>query len=104
MSANGPGIAADLLPQVFEPNYSTKVSHSGSESDGPGNGLRLHYCREVVKSYGGSLELKSEAGDGGVVAILRLPRSVAQVMPTADGRGRVNLRSLRPGPCGGKFD
>lgn len=103
MSANGPGIAADLLPQVFEPNYMTKVSHSGSESDGPGNGLRLHYCREVVKSYGGSLELKSEAGDGGVVATLRPPWSAAHVMRAADGCRRVK-RSLRAGPCGGKFD
>jgi len=42
----GPGIAADKLPKIFEPFYSTK---KGPDETGKGGtGLGLSSCREII--------------------------------------------------------
>lgn len=45
---NGPGIAAEALPHLFEPFYSTKSSTEGL-------GLGLAISRAIVESFGGTL-------------------------------------------------
>lgn len=50
---NGPGIAPDVLPHVFEPFYSTK-------SHGKGSGMGLAFCRRVAQALGGTITCESE--------------------------------------------
>jgi predicted RND superfamily exporter protein len=52
---NGIGIPAHLINRVTEPFFTTKIS-------GAGKGLGLCISKEIVKSYGGRLEVKSEQG------------------------------------------
>jgi predicted RND superfamily exporter protein len=50
---NGIGIPAHLIKRITEPFFTTKAS-------GTGKGLGLCISKEIVKSYGGRLEVKSE--------------------------------------------
>lgn len=51
---NGPGIAPEVLPTLFEPFRS--VGKSG------GTGLGLAYCQRVMKAFGGSIRCQSQPG------------------------------------------
>ena len=64
---NGPGIAPDVLPRVFEPLFSTKSF---------GAGLGLPTVKQIVEQHGGEVELTSEPGIGTRV-LIRLPRPSA---------------------------
>ena len=61
---DGAGIPAELLPRVFEPRFSTTTS---------GSGLGLAIVRRLVESWGGRVEVESEAGRGTVVTV-QLPQ------------------------------
>ncbi len=52
---DGPGIPLELLPQVFEPRFSTRST---------GAGLGLSIVRRLVESWGGTLSLQSTRGAG----------------------------------------
>lgn len=54
---NGPGIAAENLPRIFDPFFSTKPV-------GQGTGLGLFIVHEIVGQHGGSVSVESEAGRG----------------------------------------
>jgi len=54
----GEGIPADLLPRVFEPQFSTRTS---------GTGLGLAIVRRLVESWGGEVTVDSEPGVGTTV-------------------------------------
>jgi len=56
----GTGIPAELLPRVFEPQFSTRSK---------GAGLGLAIVQRLVDSWGGSVELTSEPGRGTTVNI-----------------------------------
>jgi two-component system NtrC family sensor kinase len=60
---NGPGIPARDLPKIFEPFYSTKA---GSREHG---GLGLAICREIMRSLGGNISVKSSAELGTVFTL-----------------------------------
>jgi signal transduction histidine kinase len=60
---NGPGIADEVLPRLFEAFYSTKNK---------GLGLGLSISRTIVEQHGGSLVATNAAG-GGAEFIVRLP-------------------------------
>jgi signal transduction histidine kinase len=60
----GPGISSDVLPQVFEPLFSTKQF---------GTGLGLSIARRIMEQHGGGLEIDSKEGQGTWVT-LWLPR------------------------------
>ncbi len=68
----GQGIAADALPQVFKPMFTTKP-------EGKGTGLGLPICREIVRSHGGDIRIESEMGKGTAV-VFTLPE--AKVLAT----------------------
>ncbi len=57
---DGAGIPADLLPRVFEPRFSTTTS---------GSGLGLAIVRRVVESWGGRVDVESEAERGTIVTV-----------------------------------
>ncbi|WP_374413002.1 sensor histidine kinase [Hydrogenophaga sp.] len=61
----GPGIAAEALPRLFEPFFSTR--------DG-GLGLGLPLCETLAQGMGGALAAANRP-DGGAVFTLRLPLS-----------------------------
>src|SRR5207247_7025925 len=60
---SGPGIAAEVLPRVFEPLFSTKSF---------GTGLGLPTVKQIVEQHGGSVEITSELGVGTTV-LIKLP-------------------------------
>ncbi len=53
VSDNGIGIPAHLLKRITEPFFTTKTA-------GSGKGLGLSISKEIVKSYGGRIDVKSE--------------------------------------------
>ncbi len=60
---NGPGIAPDVLPRIFEPLFSTK---------GFGVGLGLPVVKQIMEQHGGGIEVETEEGRG-TRFVLRLP-------------------------------
>ena len=69
---DGEGIAAEALPRVFEPHFSTRTS---------GSGLGLAICRRLVEGWGGTIALTSERGRGTTVTI---------ALASADDRGQLS--------------
>jgi signal transduction histidine kinase len=60
---DGSGIAAEHLPAVLDPFFTTKKR-------GQGTGLGLTIAADIVKNHGGTLALESEAGKGTTVRIV----------------------------------
>ena len=58
---DGTGIAADVLPQVFEPHFSTRTS---------GSGLGLAISRRLIEGWGGTIGLTSTPGAGTTVRLM----------------------------------
>lgn len=56
----GPGIPADILPQVVDPFFTTKHGHRG---------LGLAWAYGIITNHGGSLAIASPAGQGTTVRI-----------------------------------
>ncbi|MBN2801195.1 MAG: GAF domain-containing protein [Deltaproteobacteria bacterium] len=54
---DGPGIAPEVLPRIFEPFFSTKGAAQGS-------GVGLHSVRELVRAAGGEVAVQTEVGKG----------------------------------------
>jgi len=63
---SGPGIAADVLPRIFEPFFSTKLERGGT-------GLGLATVQGIIGQFGGQMEVDSTPGLGSTFRIL-LPR------------------------------
>ena len=61
---DGAGIAAEVLPRVFEPHFSTTTS---------GSGLGLSIVKRLVESWGGAVVIRSAEGRGTTVTIRYLP-------------------------------
>lgn len=70
---DGPGIAADDLPRVGEPFFTTKRG---------GTGLGLAIAHRIVERHGGVLTLESEAGRG-TTARVQLPGTVVALAVAA---------------------
>lgn len=63
VSDNGPGIAANDLPKIFKPFYTTKVN---------GTGLGLAVVQKIIVQHGGVVEVRNQSA-GGAEFILWLP-------------------------------
>jgi signal transduction histidine kinase len=70
VSDNGPGIAAEDLPRVFD--RFTRVNESGFRGEAA-LGLGLPLTRQFIEAHGGTVDLESELGKGTVVT-LTIPR------------------------------
>jgi nitrogen fixation/metabolism regulation signal transduction histidine kinase len=57
---DGAGIAAEVLPKIFEPHFSTRTS---------GSGLGLAITRRLVEGWGGEVAIESEIGRGTTVRV-----------------------------------
>jgi Na+/proline symporter/nitrogen-specific signal transduction histidine kinase len=61
---NGPGIAPEFLPDVFE-----KFRQGGDQRDRPqGTGLGLPISREIIEHFGGRMWVESPPGEGATFA------------------------------------
>jgi len=74
---DGPGIHPEVRDRIFEVFYSSR---------GGGTGLGLPIARQIVERHGGTIQMKTEVGQGTTFSI-RLPRRHGQVEPPAEGRG-----------------
>lgn len=66
---DGEGVAAEHLPRVFDPGFTTK-------GVGVGTGMGLAIAYRVMQEHGGQIELHSVLGEGTEV-VLTLPREFA---------------------------
>jgi PAS domain S-box-containing protein len=66
---DGPGIPADVVPNIFDPFYTTK-------RPGRGTGLGLSICKAILREHGGNVEVDSGPG-GGAVFTVSLPTATA---------------------------
>ena len=64
---DGPGIAKENLPNIFDPFYTTK-------RPGRGTGLGLSICKSVMKEHNGTIEA-ANASAGGALFTVTLPVS-----------------------------
>jgi len=74
---SGQGIPEEILPHLFEPYFSTK---SG------GTGLGLGLARRAVEEHGGTIDIRSRAGQGTVV-VLTLPAAAMATGAAPAARG-----------------
>jgi PAS domain S-box-containing protein len=59
---DGPGIAPENMPNIFDPFYTTK-------RPGRGTGLGLSICKAVLKEHGGNIEAASSPGAGATFTV-----------------------------------
>lgn len=64
----GAGIAADKLPSIFEPFFSTKGNDAGT-----GMGLGLSVSRAIIESLGGRIKVQTTLGHGSRFSVI-IPR------------------------------
>ncbi len=84
---SGPGVPADLIPQLFTPFFSTK-----EPGDGTGLGLSLSY--RLVESHGGRLWYQPNEGGGAeFLASLPLVTGPPAAPPAVEG-DRVAVRAV----------
>ena len=65
---DGPGISPEILPNIFDPFYTTK-------RPGRGTGLGLSICKAILREHNGNVEAASAPG-GGAVFTVTLPVAV----------------------------
>ena len=88
---NGEGIAAEDLPHVFEPYFT-------SRADANASGLGLTVCESIARAHGGTIRLLSAQGEGTrvrvtlpaptVAAATSVPSEPAAAGPSSRARGR----------------
>lgn len=72
---NGPGIAPGILARLTHEPVTTRAEQGGS-------GMGLLFCRRVVQSMGGMIEVSSEPGQGTSVTLLFKPdENLEEVKP-----------------------
>jgi signal transduction histidine kinase/ActR/RegA family two-component response regulator len=74
----GPGIAADIVPRLFEPFFTTR-------GEGQGTGLGLSVSLGIVQRHGGSIELDGGGSGRGARFTVRLPGPLPGQGRTAAG-------------------
>jgi signal transduction histidine kinase len=96
---NGCGIAADKLPKIFNPFYTSKET---------GTGLGLGVAKKVIDSHRGTIEVTSHPGQGTEFAISipladalrdesgQAAENSAQALPPPQGNASVSLNGASP--------
>ena len=80
VSDTGPGIAADVMPRVFDPFFSTRTGAGGS-------GLGLAVVQGIVRRYHGAVVVESTPGHGATFRVYwpALPPSASVTSPARLG-------------------
>lgn len=65
LSDNGPGIPADILPRIFQPNVSSKKNAR--------SGLGLHIVATIVERYAGTISAANRDRRGGALFTIEMP-------------------------------
>ncbi len=81
---DGPGMAAEELPHIFERFYRTR---HGRQQHAGGTGLGLSICKAFIEAHGGAIW--AESANGGTIFSFTLPLVAAPAPPTiaiAEGR------------------
>lgn len=73
----GPPIAAEALPFLFEPFWRGQADHSCTAES---LGLGLYIVHETIRTHGGTIDVRSTAADGTTFTV-RLPRSAVRAAP-----------------------
>jgi len=81
VSDQGPGIALEHLPRIFDRFYVADPSRRGA-----GTGLGLAIARRIVEAHGGGITAMSEQGRGTTIAI-RLPLETETAIRPASQAG-----------------
>jgi signal transduction histidine kinase len=68
---NGPGIPPDLREQVFRPFFTTKPA--------PHNGVGLYLAREIIRSFGGTIQIAVPPGGQGTEIVVTLPKNSSRI-------------------------
>lgn len=63
---SGPGIPAEILPEIFKPHFSTKSAKAG---------LGLHIVQSIVTQNGGVVTASNRTDSPGAIFSIRLPRT-----------------------------
>lgn len=94
----GQGIPADVLPRVFDRDFSTK---SGPDATGKGGaGIGLSACKEIVESHGGTIRVESTPAQGACFT-LRLPAVVESSTPAPITRLGIPTGGAAPSSAAG---
>jgi PAS domain S-box-containing protein len=72
---DGPGISPEILPNIFDPFYTTK-------RPGRGTGLGLSICKAILREHSGNIEASSGPGGGAVFTV---------TLPTASKQGETHV-------------
>jgi PAS domain S-box-containing protein len=93
---SGIGIAADMLPHVFEMFSQAKSAQRQSHG---GLGIGLSLVKWLIELHGGSIEARSAGSGQGSEFVIRLPftaeNPVAEVAPSKDDVARPPFRKRR---------
>ncbi|WP_198320932.1 hybrid sensor histidine kinase/response regulator [Azohydromonas aeria] len=89
---DGSGLAAELLPRIFEPFSQGERSIDRAQG---GLGLGLHVVRRLIELHGGSVEAHSDGPDRGATFTVRLPLLVEEDADPAAPEAVMRLKPLR---------
>ena len=78
---NGPGVPAELIPQIFSDGYTTK-----GQSERP-RGLGLTLVHRLVGRLGGAVEVTTTAAGTGAIFTVTLPKSEQERLLALPPRG-----------------
>ena len=92
---DGPGLAPDLLPRLFEP--FVQGSRTLDRSEG-GLGIGLALVRSLVEAHGGRVEAHDKAPGRGSVFTVWLPGHIRTEAPPPPPGEQPRQESPRPGP------
>lgn len=71
---NGPGISAEVLPEIFEAFVSTRL-------DARGTGLGLTVAEGIVHQHGGTISATNRAGSGACIEVTLIEADGASTAP-----------------------
>jgi len=90
VSDTGSGIGPELLPQIFDPFFSTKEK-------GQGTGLGLSMVYGIIKNHGGYIDVISESGKGASFVIYVPAVQAVKEQDMTAAQNQTKAKELLPG-------